>query len=210
MHKTLLSLTALASAVLIAPAFAGTIPYSPIGTVAPAPPTLTAIGSTIDVYFYGVSAADTDYIEIEDVTDHTNSGQIFDNQTTSPGAEYTFSTNPGDVIEFLLFNHSTGNTFSSDPADNSDGYNHTYMTAFSGSTSPDIPAGEYIGFEDEYIGTTNGSMCGGSKNQSDCDYNDEQIVVTGVAAAPEPNSLALLGTSVLGVAGIVRRRFGSR
>ena len=210
MKKIFLGLTALAFAVLISPAFAAPIPYGNVGYVAPLPPTLVATGNTVDIYFDGVSAADTDYIEIEDVTDHTNSGQIFDNQTTSVGTPYAFSTNAGDVIEFLLFNKTTGNMFSSDPAGNSDGYNHTYMTAFSGSSSPHIPAGEYVGFEDEYIGTTNGSKCGGSANQSDCDYNDEQIVVTGVTATPEPNSLALLGTSFLGVAGLVRRRFATR
>ena len=38
-------------------------------------------------------------------------------------------------------------------------------------------------------------------------YEDATITITAVASTPEPASVALLGTGMLGVAGIVKRRF---
>jgi hypothetical protein len=45
--------------------------------------------------------------------------------------------------------------------------------------------------------------------QSDFDYNDDTYVFTNIAAAPtpEPSSFALFGTGLLGVAGVLRRKF---
>ena len=212
MHKLALSLIALSVAGLATSAFAADlIPYGNPGHVAPTS-SVTATGTTLDVYFYGSSASDTDFIEVKDVTKGWTSGLILDNQTSTVGQEFVFPTganqlNSGDTLEFFLINQSTGNTYSSIPGDSDDGYNHAYITAFSGDGS--IPAGTFVGFEDLYIGANSDKVCTGSKNQSDCDYNDDEFVFVGVAPgnAPEPSSLALLGTSILGTAGMVRRRY---
>ena len=212
MHKFALSLMALSLGGLAMPAFAADmIPYGNTGHVA-ASTTVMSTGTSLDVYFYGSDAADTDDIEVRDVTQGWTSGLILDNHSSSAGQEFIFPTgsnqlNTGDTLEFFLVNQSTGNTYSSVPGDSDDGYNHAYITSFSGNGT--IPAGTFVGFEDLFIGANSDHVCGGQSNQSDCDYNDDEFVFVGVSpsAAPEPGSLALLGTSILGAAGIVRRRF---
>lgn len=194
--KLLFLLVLLVLAITALPAMADDIPYSPVGTPAPTD-IFTAISTgSVTGYFYGFSAADTDKIQMCDVTQSYCSPLVFDNQTAAVGSSVNFgSVNAGDVLVFDLDNLTTGKILSSDPADSSDGLNHAYATTYSGGYMG-IPAGLFLGMEDLSV------------PGSDLDYNDDQFVVTDVkaTAAPEPSSLLLMGIGVLGLFGLRRRQ----
>jgi hypothetical protein len=197
-----------ASALVVFASYAqAQIPYPNVGTIAPSN-TFTA-SSTGDITGYfvqggaasGGGASDLDFVQLFDVTTATSSGWLFDNQTTGAGASADFgSVHAGDTLEFELLNVSLGDlVFSSVAADSADGDNHAYSVAWGGGTLNGalIPAGTYIGMEDE------------PASFSDFNYNDDSFVFTDVSSTPtipEPSSFYLLGSGLVGLVEYGRRK----
>ena len=203
-HASLFTATLLAACAL--PCMAGTIPYPNTGTVAPQVPTYASGSNGIGVYYYGSTANFTDFVEVYDLQTGYDSGEILNNHATALGAEVTVGATPGQINagdQLVFYIDSPDGKFASLDAESADGVNHAYITDFAGGmlNSTSIPAGLFVGLEDEYA------------YFSDFNYNDDTFVFSGVSApsvsssvTPEPGSLALFGTGLLGLGSLVRRR----
>lgn len=186
---------------------ADAIPYGR-GAIAPQVPTYAPTSGGVNVYFYGRGDASyTDYVRIYDVNTGFSSGDFFNNQSTVLGANLAVGNargqiNAGDRLIFYV--DSPEGLFASDSSYSADGINHGYITPYSGGLigGMQVPSGIFVGLEDQL----------GGGNQS---YYDDELVFTGIsdssagapsAAAPEPNSLWLIGTGIFSLAGVVRRK----
>ena len=184
---------------------ADTVPYGNAGTVAPQATLYAQSSGEVYGYFVqggdasGGSEGDTDYIFLVDQTTGVVSSNYFNSQTTTAGTTVDFGfVNQGDALTFGLYDQTMNDVGSSDPQDSADGLNHAYVTAFDGGTlnGATFPAGLYFGMEDRMQGQEWGNF----------NYTDATFVATNVAETPEPETLALLSTGIVGGLGLLRRR----
>ena len=184
-----------------APAMAG-----PISAGSVLGGTLLAAGGEVQAYFAGKEAT---YTSLLWLNQPASAGPLFNNQTASIGDVVNLGSFPaGTALSFQLQVLDTGrNYFTGSASGNPDQLQHALVTPWVADAK--IPhSGFLVGFED---------ILGGG----DRDYDDHQVVVTGVTiasptittaaitsapvtAAPEPTTFVLLGSALLGL-GVLRK-----
>lgn len=211
MKKVPMILAVLAGFVMTEGAMADPIPYPDAGT-----PFFTTYNfnagftgtETITVYAT-TEATFNDNLLVSVAGGTFTSTGISNNPKSPAGTQYSFSVTQGQSIVFELQDANGQNWFSNalGPGDvgnnKTDNMSHVYSTLFAGGqvngAGPVIPAGTYIGFEDQIESDVVGKT-------GELNYTDIQIVMSEVAAVPELSTWAMLMVGFAGLGFIGYRR----
>jgi hypothetical protein len=190
----------LAGVAACGPAIAGPVPYPDAGTENPVTYTFTAQASGPLMAYFAGSAAGFEQ-EIGLLVNGVETGvRGLNNHTSAVGDSVDLGAlTAGDTLTFLDDVISTGQTWFSNPALNSDGGNHVYSTTVTANqVYAGSPAGTYVAFEDEDF--TSGS---------DLNYFDNTFIVTNaaiVSPVPEASTWVMMVAGFAGLGLAARRR----